>query len=95
MAPPKKRLGEILIDAGVLDENQLRSALSQQRRWGGRLGKTLLELGFVDERTMVLALSRQPSSGSWNKSMYGVSSITVPSKQASFFVARNSTTSPG
>lgn len=57
--PKKRRLGEILIDAGVLTDPQLKTALGEQRKWGGKLGRTLIELGFVDEQTMVLALSRQ------------------------------------
>jgi type IV pilus assembly protein PilB len=55
----KKRLGEILMDAGLLTETQLRSALSEQRKWGGKLGHTLVQMGFVDESSMVHALSRQ------------------------------------
>jgi type IV pilus assembly protein PilB len=59
-APQKKRrLGEILIDAGLIDELQLKAALSEQKKWGGKLGRTLVEMGFVDEESMVLALSRQ------------------------------------
>ncbi|MFL5318127.1 MAG: hypothetical protein ACJ790_00625, partial [Myxococcaceae bacterium] len=55
----KRRLGEILKDAGVLTDLQLNAALSEQRKWGGRLGRTLVEMGFVDEDSMMLALSRQ------------------------------------
>lgn len=55
----KRRLGEILKDAGVLTELQLNAALSEQRKWGGRLGRMLVEMGFVDEDSMMLALSRQ------------------------------------
>lgn len=55
----KKRLGEILMDAGLLTETQLRSALAEQRKWGGKLGHTLVQMGFVDESSMVHALSRQ------------------------------------
>lgn len=58
-AQRKRRLGEILKDAGVLTELQLNAALSEQRKWGGRLGRTLVEMGFVDETSMMLALSRQ------------------------------------
>ncbi|WP_315967368.1 GspE/PulE/PilB domain-containing protein [Corallococcus exiguus] len=55
----KRRLGEILMDAGLLTETQLRSALAEQRKWGGRLGLTLVQMGVVDESSMVHALSRQ------------------------------------
>ncbi len=47
------------MDAGILSETQLRSALAEQRKWGGKLGHTLVQMGFVDESSMVHALSRQ------------------------------------
>lgn len=47
------------MDAGLITETQLRSALSEQRKWGGKLGHTLVQMGFVDESSMVHALSRQ------------------------------------
>jgi type IV pilus assembly protein PilB len=47
------------MDAGLLNETQLRSALAEQRKWGGKLGHTLVQMGFVDESSMVHALSRQ------------------------------------
>lgn len=47
------------MDAGLLTETQLRSALAEQRKWGGKLGHTLVQMGFVDESSMVHALSRQ------------------------------------
>ncbi len=49
------------MDAGILTETQLRTALSEQRKWGGKLGHTLVQMGFVDESSMVHALSRQLS----------------------------------
>jgi type IV pilus assembly protein PilB len=55
----RKKLGELLVAAGVLEEKHLATALAEQRKWGGRLGRTLVELGFVDEMTMCAALSRQ------------------------------------
>lgn len=57
--PRKRRLGEILQAAGVIDDLQLQAALSEQRKWGGKLGRVLVEMGFLDEDTMVTALSRQ------------------------------------
>lgn len=57
--PPKMRLGELLVTAGVVSPSQLESALADQKKWGGRLGKIIVDLGFLDEETMVLALSRQ------------------------------------
>jgi type IV pilus assembly protein PilB len=55
----KRRLGEILVTAGLISDLQLKAALAEQRKWGGRLGHTLVEMGFVDEPSMVVALSHQ------------------------------------
>jgi hypothetical protein len=55
----RKRLGEILIQAGVLGEPQLRAALTEQRRWGGPLGRILVDMKLISEDAMVQALSHQ------------------------------------
>ncbi len=55
----RRRLGELLVDAGVLDDARLKAALAEQRKWGGRLGRTLVEMGFVEEATMVNTLAQQ------------------------------------
>jgi type IV pilus assembly protein PilB len=56
---PRVKLGELLVQAGIIDELQLRSALAEQRKWGHPLGRTLIELKLIDETTLVAALSRQ------------------------------------
>lgn len=55
----KKQLGQILLDAGLIDEFQLKSALGYQKQWGGRLGKVLVENRFVTEDALVDAIHRQ------------------------------------
>ena len=55
----KKRRGEMLIEAGVIDETQLQAALGHQRKWGGKLGQALLDLKLVTEPQIVSALSRK------------------------------------
>ncbi len=54
----RKKLGEMLIEAGVLDEARLRSALADQRRWGRSLGKTLVELRLIAEEDLVNVLGK-------------------------------------
>lgn len=55
----RKKLGEILLDAGVLDQSRLRAALVEQRRWGGHLGRILVDMKLVSEEILVQALSQQ------------------------------------
>lgn len=55
----RKRLGDLLVDAGVITAEQLTEALTKQRELGLRLGDTLMELKFVDENEIAEALHRQ------------------------------------
>lgn len=54
---PRKRLGELLVEAGVIDAAQLRGVLAHQRRSGGRLGQCLVALRLATEDQVVRALS--------------------------------------
>ena len=45
--PRQPRLGDILVQAGLIDELQLHTALAEQQRWGNRLGVALVKLGVV------------------------------------------------
>lgn len=47
----KKRLGDMLVEAGLISEEQLMKALEEQKSRGTRLGETLLALNFLDEGT--------------------------------------------
>jgi type IV pilus assembly protein PilB len=47
-----KKLGDMLKEAGLIDDFQLQSALSHQRNWGGKLGNILIELEFVREEDL-------------------------------------------
>ncbi len=55
----RPKVGEILVQAGIIDEHQLATALGEQTRWGRRLGMTLIKLGMVREGHLVRALARQ------------------------------------
>ncbi|MGH0031252.1 MAG: hypothetical protein ACQGVC_15760 [Myxococcota bacterium] len=54
-------LGELLMQAGVIDEAQLAVALERQRDLERPLGKTLLEMDAIDEETLTRTLARQLS----------------------------------
>lgn len=53
------KLGEILKQAGIIDDFQLNSALSYQRHWGGRFGESLIKLGYLSEDKLQDFLARQ------------------------------------
>jgi MshEN domain len=55
----RKKLGEMLLEARVIDETGLRAALVEQRRWGGHLGRVLVDMKLVTEEQLVATLSRQ------------------------------------
>jgi hypothetical protein len=53
------RIGEILLERGLISRDQLDRALSLQRRWGTRLGVCLVRLGFIEERSLASSLTEQ------------------------------------
>ena len=55
----RKRIGELLVESGLIDENDLKRALEEQKQWGGPLGQIMVELGLVKELDLVFVLSRQ------------------------------------
>ena len=54
-----KRIGEILLERGVISHAQLQNALAQQKTHGGLLGQILIEMGMVNEQEVALALTAQ------------------------------------
>jgi MSHA biogenesis protein MshE len=57
--PEKVRLGEILLQQGLLTETQLQEALEAQRKSGRKLGRVFVEKAFVSEEQISTALARQ------------------------------------
>src|SRR5437867_1896645 len=55
----KRHLGQILIDQGILTEDQLRIALLEQTKSHVPVGRLLVQLGFVSEATLRDALSEK------------------------------------
>ncbi|MFP4257289.1 MAG: GspE/PulE family protein [Desulfobacterales bacterium] len=55
----KKRLGEMLIEEGLLDEDQLQTALQEQKAAGQKLGQFLVHRNICREEDIVNMLSRQ------------------------------------
>ena len=55
----QKRLGDLLLEAGLNTGEQLQSAITQQKSAKGRLGSNLVALGYITEDTFVDFLSQQ------------------------------------
>jgi hypothetical protein len=53
------RLGEILVQEGLIDAPDLEVALAERERFGNRLARTLVSLGLVEEPELVRVLSRR------------------------------------
>ncbi|MBP9712328.1 MAG: Flp pilus assembly complex ATPase component TadA [Sterolibacterium sp.] len=54
---PPVRLGDLLLEKGLITQDQLRIALHEQKNLGKPLGETLIALGFVTESSMRGALA--------------------------------------
>ena len=55
----RKRLGESLVDAGLIDDKTLSKALEIQKIKRKKLGQVLLDMGVVDEDEIAKTLSKQ------------------------------------
>lgn len=54
-----KRLGEVLLERGVINKKALDQSLAHQKEHGGLLGQILIQLGHVTEEEIALALTAQ------------------------------------
>ncbi|MDY0040201.1 MAG: ATPase, T2SS/T4P/T4SS family, partial [Desulforhabdus sp.] len=54
-----KKIGELLMDEGLINPEQLKRALEEQQHTGERIGLILVKLGFITEDDLVEAIARQ------------------------------------
>jgi type IV pilus assembly protein PilB len=59
VAQAGKRLGQMLVDAGVINDVQLNDALEVQKVSGGQLGRVLVELGYATQSSILRILAEQ------------------------------------
>ncbi len=71
----RKKLGEILLERGLIDEDQLNSALAYQRQWGHRLGVAMVAKGFISEGLLTKVLSE-----TLGVPMVDLSSLHIPAE---------------
>ena len=55
----RKKLGEILVEEGLLKETQIQEALRRQQESGGLLGEVLVKLEYVSEIDIARAIAKQ------------------------------------
>ncbi len=58
----QKKLGEMLLDASLIDEGQLKTALTKQQRSSKKLGEILVNLGYTNEELVLNLLGKQLDS---------------------------------
>ena len=54
-----KKLGEVLLEQGVIHQEQLQAALKFQKEEGGMIGDVIIKLKFATERDIAQALTAQ------------------------------------
>ncbi len=59
MGRKKIRIGDILIAAGAITDEQLQQTLDHQKEHGGKLGSLLVELGFISNDVLITLLTSQ------------------------------------
>ena len=62
-----RRLGDLLVAEGLVNDEQLAQALAEQKGTTDKLGSILVRLSFISEEQLIGFLSRQ----------YGIPSITL------------------
>ena len=55
----KKRLGQLLVDEGVITEEVMKKALAVQRESGEKLGEVLVNMGVTTNEQIVNAVKEQ------------------------------------
>ncbi len=82
-----KKIGELLIDEGLIKAEQLKRALEEQQQTGERIGFILVKLGFITEDDLVEVIARQfhvpavnPSQLSISKEVLGLIPLNIVQK---------------
>lgn len=73
----KERLGELLLKAKLISEEQLQLGLEEQKKFGGRLGFNLIKLGFIKEEDVLWFLSKQYGVPTINLNNFEVDEETI------------------
>jgi len=55
----RKLLGQMLVEKGLIDEEELRTAVTALKTSREKIGRILVDLGYISERDLLLTLSEQ------------------------------------
>ena len=58
-ARKKIRIGDLLVEAGAITDEQLQEALAKQKEDGGMLGNVIMDLGFISRELLITVLTAQ------------------------------------
>ena len=57
--PQFAKIGEVLVHNGIINEEELNKALTEQKNSKGKLGNVLIKLGYISENDLTDAYSQQ------------------------------------
>ncbi|MDF0535228.1 ATPase, T2SS/T4P/T4SS family [Shewanella sp. A32] len=69
----KMRLGDLLVQEQIITEEQLLSALAEQKKTGRKLGRTLIDMAYISEDQLLQFLSQQ-----LNIPLMDISRLAIP-----------------
>ena len=55
----KIRVGDLLVEAGAITEEQLMEAIAYQKEHGGKIGNAIMEMGFISQDLLITVLTTQ------------------------------------
>ena len=73
MSTNKRRIGELLVDAGLITAEQIKEVLSLQSEEGGKIVELLISQGYLSPSQFLQFLARQPGIASIDLSNYEIS----------------------
>ncbi|MCK9225334.1 MAG: type IV-A pilus assembly ATPase PilB [Candidatus Muirbacterium halophilum] len=77
MLDRKKRLGDLLVELGYINDEQVKQALDNQKETKKRLGQVVIDLGFVTENDILKVLSDQLGVPVINLNEYDISADVI------------------
>ena len=87
--PPKKRLGDLMLEQGLITDEQLQLALQEQKKTGELLGSVLFSLGFINQKDLFKFLSLSTSTKDATTNIESHKNINLP-HEMDFLVKQSS-----